>query len=403
MSRDNRQLCFPRSCSIRLYPSCIVVLLCGQMLACAGGEALKSEASSITVELNRAQNPAYRCEEKALAHARASLAFLEVELSQGDYFTAKKHLEEAEGNARLAISAADRRECMDDTDKDGIPDPFDQCKEDPEDFDNYQDQDGCPEDQDTDGDSILDSKDACPTQPEDFDGIDDEDGCPERDQDQDGDGILDLQDQCPRQPEDKDGFEDLDGCPDLDNDKDGVLDNVDVCPLQPEDRDLFEDEDGCPDPDNDQDRIMDEVDQCPRDPEDYDGDEDEDGCPDLYKRIVVRDDRIELKQTIYFATAEDRILEKSYELLDEVAQALVDRPQINVSIEGHTDNQGSDSYNQDLSERRAASVRRYLIAQGVESERLSSRGFGESKPIDENRTAEGRAANRRVEFLIVKE
>jgi outer membrane protein OmpA-like peptidoglycan-associated protein len=74
-----------------------------------------------------------------------------------------------------------------------------------------------------------------------------------------------------------------------------------------------------------------------------------------------------------------------------------------VSIEGHTDNQGPDDYNQDLSERRAASVRRYLISQGVESERLRSKGFGESQPIDDNRTAAGRAENRRVEFLIIKQ
>ncbi|MAD60038.1 MAG: hypothetical protein CMH49_00810 [Myxococcales bacterium] len=381
----------------------LVITILMSLSACAGGDALKSRASSISLELDRAQNPAYRCEEKALAYARAHLEFLKLELIQGDYFTAKDHLAIAEDNSRVAIAAADRRECMDDTDKDGIPDPMDQCKEEPEDFDNYQDEDGCPEDQDTDGDGILDSKDACPTQPEDFDNIDDEDGCPERDQDQDGDGILDLQDQCPRQPEDKDGFEDIDGCPDLDNDKDGILDTSDVCPLQAEDRDVFEDEDGCPDPDNDQDRIMDEVDQCPLDPEDYDGDEDEDGCPDLYKRIIVRDDRIELKQTIYFATAEDRILEKSFDLLDEVAQALVDNSKIKVSIEGHTDNQGSEKYNQGLSEQRAASVKRYLIAQGVENGRLRSKGFGESNPIDDNRTAEGRAANRRVEFLIVKD
>jgi outer membrane protein OmpA-like peptidoglycan-associated protein len=390
------------------YTALLMIALAGLIAplglsGCAGGDALKSRASSITLELNRTQNPAYRCEEKALAFARANLAFLQIELSQGDYFTAKKHLTVAEENARVAIASAERRECMDDTDKDGIPDPMDSCKEDPEDFDNYQDEDGCPEDQDTDGDGILDSKDACPTQPEDFDNIDDEDGCPERDQDQDGDGILDIQDQCPRQPEDKDGFEDIDGCPDLDNDKDGILDTADVCPLQPEDRDLFEDEDGCPDPDNDQDRIMDEVDQCPLDPEDYDGDEDEDGCPDLYKRIVIRDDRIELKQMIYFATAEDRILEKSFDLLDEVAQALIDTPKIRVSIEGHTDNQGSEKYNEDLSERRAGSVRRYLIAQGVEADRMKSHGFGEANPIDDNRTAEGRAANRRVEFLIIKD
>lgn len=378
------------------------VLLTPLMLACAEGEALRSRASSIIEGLNRAQNPAYRCEEESLAQSRSHLAFLDNELKQGNYFRAKEHLTEAETYSRIAIAAETRRECLDDTDKDGLPDRYDKCPTEPEDFDGYEDEDGCPEDQDSDGDGILDSKDSCPQQPEDFDGIDDDDGCPEHDLDQDGDGILDKVDQCPRQPEDKDGFEDLNGCPDLDNDKDGILDKVDQCPLQPEDRDLFEDEDGCPDPDNDQDRIMDEVDQCPLQPEDYDNDEDEDGCPDLYKQIVIRKDRIEIKQTIYFAINKDRILKKSYSLLNEVAQALVDNPKIMVSIEGHTDNQGSDKYNLELSERRANSVRRYLIAQGVESERLTSKGYGESKPIDENLTREGRAANRRVEFLIVK-
>ena len=376
----------------------LVALFAG---ACAESSILKSRATSVMNELKRARNPAYRCEKKALAYAEAHFAFLDSELNQGEYFTAKEHLSIAEENAKIAISAAERRECMDDTDKDGIPDPFDSCREDPEDFDGYQDEDGCPEDQDTDKDGILDSKDACPNQPEDFDGVDDEDGCPERTHDQDGDGILDNVDRCPSQPEDRDGFEDLDGCPDLDNDQDGILDKVDVCPLKPEDRDLFEDEDGCPDPDNDQDNILDEDDQCPLEPEDYDNDQDEDGCPDLYKSIVVHKDRIELKQMIYFATNEDRILERSYPLLNEVARALLDNPKIKVSIEGHTDNQGSDSYNQDLSERRAASVRQYLIVQGIEASRMTSQGFGESRPIDDNRTAEGRAANRRVEFLII--
>jgi outer membrane protein OmpA-like peptidoglycan-associated protein len=312
-------------------------------------------------------------------------------------------MERAEVNARQAISAASRRECQDDTDRDGIPDPEDRCPTQPEDFDNYEDTDGCPEDQDTDGDRIMDSKDLCPTQPEDYDGVDDQDGCPDREQDADGDGILDSSDQCPRQPEDKDNFEDQDGCPDLDNDQDGVLDVTDQCPMQPEDRDLFEDEDGCPDPDNDNDRIMDIDDQCPLEPEDYDGDEDADGCPDLYKRIVIRKDRIDLKQKVYFATNEDVILEKSFDLLSEVARALLDRPSIHVSIEGHTDSEGSDKYNLELSERRAASVMRYLIAEGIERSRLSSKGYGESQPIDDNRTADGRANNRRVEFLITKQ
>jgi outer membrane protein OmpA-like peptidoglycan-associated protein len=98
---------------------------------------------------------------------------------------------------------------------------------------------------DRDGDGIKDDLDKCPDDPEDFDGFHDEDGCP--DPDNDMDGILDKKDACPNDPEDKDGFQDEDGCPDPDNDKDGILDKVDRCPNEPETFNGFEDEDGCPD------------------------------------------------------------------------------------------------------------------------------------------------------------
>ena len=100
-----------------------------------------------------------------------------------------------------------------DRDGDGIKDDVDQCPDDPEDYDDFEDSDGCPE-PDNDRDGILDEDDACPNEPEDKDGFEDEDGCPEGNElDRDGDGILDDVDQCPDDPEDKDGFEDEDGCP----------------------------------------------------------------------------------------------------------------------------------------------------------------------------------------------
>ncbi|MCA9571000.1 MAG: hypothetical protein KC656_24335, partial [Myxococcales bacterium] len=102
---------------------------------------------------------------------------------------------------------------------------------------------------DTDEDGLLDKVDACVEDPEDFDDFEDTDGCPEPDND--GDGVLDGDDRCPLEPEDPDGWEDADGCPDPDNDGDGVLDGDDRCPIEPEDRDGWEDADGCPDPDND--------------------------------------------------------------------------------------------------------------------------------------------------------
>ena len=98
---------------------------------------------------------------------------------------------------------------------------------------------------DRDHDGIPDKDDLCPDQAEDFDGFEDTDGCP--DLDNDGDGIADVQDQCPNQAEDLDGFEDADGCPDLDNDGDGILDADDKCPNEAETFNGFEDTDGCPD------------------------------------------------------------------------------------------------------------------------------------------------------------
>ncbi|MBN1163822.1 MAG: thrombospondin type 3 repeat-containing protein, partial [Candidatus Krumholzibacteriota bacterium] len=125
-----------------------------------------------------------------------------------------------------------------DRDKDGIEDKVDKCIDEPEDFDGFEDDDGCP-DQDNDADGIRDDVDQCPDLAEDNDGFQDEDGCP--DLDNDGDGIPDVEDNCPGEPEDFDGFEDSDGCPDIlqDSDNDGVPDDVDKCPLKQEDLDGF--------------------------------------------------------------------------------------------------------------------------------------------------------------------
>ncbi|HEY1532828.1 MAG TPA: OmpA family protein, partial [Polyangiaceae bacterium] len=122
-----------------------------------------------------------------------------------------------------------------DRDGDGYKDDQDQCPDEPEDFDGFKDEDGCP-DPDNDNDGILDVNDRCPNVPEDFDGDHDEDGCPDidKDGDRDGDGIPDSKDKCPDDPEDKDGFQDQDGCPDPDNDKDQIPDVKDKCPNQPE-------------------------------------------------------------------------------------------------------------------------------------------------------------------------
>jgi large repetitive protein len=229
---------------------------------------------------------------------------------------------------------------------------------------------------------------------------------PPKDEDRDGDGILDKDDQCPDDPEDKDNFEDEDGCPEPDNDKDGIPDKDDGCPLEPEDVDNWEDKDGCPEPDNDKDGILDGKDECPNDPEVMNGFEDEDGCPDeagKKKLVVVKRDKIEILDKVYFATDSDRILPKSYPLLDNVAEVIKQHTEIPaIFVEGHTDSDGKDAYNLDLSDRRAKSVMRYLLDRGgVDGSRLKAQGFGETKPIDTNSTAAGKANNRRVEFRII--
>lgn len=262
--------------------------------------------------------------------------------------------------------------------------------------------------EDRDGDGILDADDECPDEPETVNGYLDMDGCPDertKDGDRDGDGIADSRDDCPDAPEDKDGFEDSDGCPDVDNDKDGILDRDDECRDEPEDRDRWKDSDGCPDPDNDNDKILDEDDECPNDPEVYNDNEDEDGCPDGKKvKVVLKRDKIEILEKVYFAYDSARILPKSYDLLDSVAQVIADHPELErVRVEGHTDADGSERYNLQLSKKRAKAVAEYLVDAGVEAERLESEGYGESQPIADNRSESGKAKNRRVEFKIVGE
>ena len=291
-----------------------------------------------------------------------------------------------------------------DRDNDGIPDDIDQCPDDPEDKDGWDDHDGCP-DLDNDNDGILDVVDQCPDIAEDLNGFEDEDGCPDGKRDRDRDGILDINDRCPDDPEDKDGFQDEDGCPELDNDRDGIPDNVDKCPNQAEDIDGFQDEDGCPDPDNDQDGIPDVKDDCPNQPENFNGIEDEDGCPEVPKKVVISGGKIRILEKVYFDFDSDVIQRRSFDILFQVAEVLRQNPQIlRVEVQGHTDSRGSDSYNLKLSNRRAGSVRTFLVERGGLSEdRLQSQGYGETKPIDTAENVQAWEKNRRVEFIILEE
>ncbi len=288
-----------------------------------------------------------------------------------------------------------------DRDGDGIKDDLDKCPDDPEDMDDFEDVDGCPE-PDNDRDGILDVHDDCPLVPEDRDNDDDEDGCPERgDNDRDGDGIIDDEDQCPDDPEDLDQFEDEDGCPDPDNDKDQILDVNDMCPNDPEDRDGFEDQNGCPDPDNDKDRILDVDDKCPLEPETYNGKDDEDGCPDQGD-VVLTDTDIKILKKVYFEYDSAVIKEVSYPILNAVAATIMNNPQIDtILIQGHADERGEDRYNLRLTNDRAAAVLTYLMKRGVKRDKLSSQGYGEYCPVDEGHNESAWEKNRRVEFKVL--
>jgi OOP family OmpA-OmpF porin len=166
-----------------------------------------------------------------------------------------------------------------DRDHDGLVDDRDECPSLPEDFDAYEDENGCPE-PDNDRDLVPDLDDACPDEAAELDRDLDDDGCTDPLLDRDGDALADDVDACPDVAEDVDGVDDADGCPDLDEDHDGVEMPIDRCPEDPEDRDEHEDGDGCPDRDDDVDGVPDAQDLCPREAEDSDSVEPTDGCPE---------------------------------------------------------------------------------------------------------------------------
>jgi outer membrane protein OmpA-like peptidoglycan-associated protein len=183
-----------------------------------------------------------------------------------------------------------------------------------------------------------------------------------------------------------------------DSDSDGIVDSQDRCPNEPEDRDGFEDQDGCPEPDNDKDGIPDDVDECPDDAEEPGGDRD--GCPDK-ARVTVRNGQLVIFGKVQFALGSDTILPKSEQLVDEMARALKEHPELKkIEIQGHTDSVGDDFYNLKLGQERSESVKRALVKRGVAPVRLTAKGYGEANPLAPNDTPAGRAKNRRVEFVI---
>ncbi len=227
---------------------------------------------------------------------------------------------------------------------------------------------GCP---DTDGDGIPDKDDICPT----ASGKADLKGCP----DKDGDGIADKDDKCP----DAAGKKEFNGCPDRDGD--GVIDSEDACPNV---KGLAKFA-GCPDTDGD--GIPDNLDKCP----DVAGVAATSGCPEVLKGAL-------LEKIVYFNTDESVVLAKNILDLNEISAFMNENPTAVISVAGHTDNLESVEYNLRLSEKRADYVINYLKKKGMKTPNIDKTFFGKSNPVADNKTAAGRALNRRVEIKITK-
>jgi OmpA-OmpF porin, OOP family len=233
---------------------------------------------------------------------------------------------------------------------------------------------------DTDGDGITDDVDKCPTVP----GTAKYNGCPVPDTD--NDGINDEEDKCPTVA----GTAKYNGCPIPDRDMDGINDEEDKCP----DVKGVAKYDGCPVPDSDGDGINDEQDRCPQ----LAGTAANNGCPEVKEEVVKRLEYA--AHRIYFATGSAKLLNTSFKSLDDVVRIMNDEKDLKLTIEGHTDNVGTDEYNHTLSHNRALSVKNYLLSKGVDESRITSQGFGETQPIADNKTAAGRAKNRRVVMKV---
>lgn len=229
---------------------------------------------------------------------------------------------------------------------------------------------------DTDADGVKNYRDDCPGTA--AGGIVDDRGC---EIDSDGDGVVDRLDECPGTP--KGAQVDARGC-EIDSDGDGVPDSRDRCPGTPAGAKV--DQYGC-ELDSDGDGVVDSQDKCPNTPA---------GTPvDNHGCTLAVEYKLE---HVNFEFDSATLIADSSAMLDEGVKILKRHSDMKVEIAGHTDSSGNDEYNQGLSERRAQAVADYLIAHGANASMISVKGYGESEPVADNGTNEGRAANRRVEL-----
>jgi OOP family OmpA-OmpF porin len=233
---------------------------------------------------------------------------------------------------------------------------------------------------DTDNDGINDPDDKCPTVP----GLAKYEGCPIPDTD--GDGINDEADKCPTVP----GLAKYEGCPIPDTDGDGINDEADKCPTVPG----LEKYEGCPIPDTDGDSINDEEDKCPT----VFGVIENSGCPEIKKEIIKKVNYA--ASHLLFATGKSKILPASYTSMNLLAAILETDKTLQLRIDGHTDNVGKPDKNQLLSEARANAAKTYLIKKGIAAERITTNGYGDTKPVADNKIKAGKSKNRRIEMQV---
>jgi OmpA-OmpF porin, OOP family len=294
-------------------------------------------------------------------------------------------------------------EVIRDRDKDGIPDDEDACPDVPGVHNDDPAKNGCPIPSDRDKDGIPDVDDACPDEPGPANIDPKKNGCPPP-KDRDGDGIPDIEDACPDVKGVRTDDPKTNGCPPPppDRDGDGIPDAEDACPDVKGIRTNDPKTNGCPPPavDTDGDNIPDDLDACPNEKGPADPDPKKNGCP---KSVRVTETEIFILEQVEFDTGKATIKPVSDHLLDEVAGVVKEHPEIKkLEVQGHTDNVGAKAMNKNLSQQRADAVMKALIKRGIVAIRLTSKGYGQEKPIADNNTDEGRQKNRRVQFTILE-
>ena len=328
--------------------SVFVGLLLGTLLSACGATLpmVRVDYDLLREEVHRAKSRgAMECAPLELAQAQLSYRFASLELGQGDFERAARHVK----SGRSAASEA-----------------------------------------------LAESK-SCPVQ-----GITVKDLGADPWADADGDGVSDRDDQCPYGLEDRDGFSDQDGCAEPDNDLDGVLDAQDKCPFEAEDIDGRQDDDGCPETDDDGDGVADVDDACPDEAEVQNGFLDEDGCPDLIpQHIEIGVESVGFTKPLSFLGSGNELLGSGPRAIEELAVLLKSSPEVHLRVVGHTSNRGDAGELQKLSEGRAGAIVRILVASGVDASRLEAIGRGGEVPIATNRTRSGRETNERIELELV--